>query len=699
MKKMYFSFFVLLLSVCSIAQTLPLTFEGAGPFPWLDDANVVTTVIDNPQKSGINTSDKVVQTIKGPGGQPWAGTVFTLPAPIDYSSQTSMRMKVFSKAPGTKVLLKVENISITSQNFEKEVLTTATNAWEDLTFNFSGIITTNTYQKIIVIFQLGTVGTGGADFTFLFDDIRQENQPPGSLTLPVVPIDFESPTVDYTFGNFGGGATTIIDNPQKVGINVSNKVARMVKNPDQVYGGSILTLGQPLNFSTDKIFRMKVFSPRVGAKVLFKLEGAIPNVEREVLTTKANEWEDMTFNFAGISTVLQYNKITLIFDNGTNGDGSANFTFLMDDIRQEAGGSSGGTQMNLPVTFDEPGVNYGLIGFGNTVASIITVTDPLAFPAPTKVAKVIKPANAPEWAGTTISSPDESGFSSKIPFAPGTTTMYVKVWSPDAGIKVRLKAEVAYVPSQSVETDATTTVAGGWENLLFDFSNHASGTAAINFAFNYNKLSIFMNFGVTGAVAGEKIYYFDNVQMNSVNPPLPVKLLAFTAEKQDKTVMLKWSTAFEINNKGFDVERNTDGNKWSVIATVPGTGNHNSIRNYEIKDLMPHSGLNQYRIRQTDFDGKITYSAIRSIDFAGVDITDLKVYPNPTTDRLMIHSNAFEGRVNYSVLSAMGTVLSSGIIANTDNPTSINVSNLPAGVYFLQLKGDKTSRTTKFVVQ
>ena len=54
-------------------------------------------------------------------------------------------------------------------------------------------------------------------------------------------------------------------------------------------------------------------------------------------------------------------------------------------------------------------------------------------------------------------------------------------------------------------------MANAWETLTFDFANQAAGTAALNLAYTYNKVSIFFNFGVTGATAGAKTYYFDDV--------------------------------------------------------------------------------------------------------------------------------------------------------------------------------------------
>ena len=72
---------------------------------------------------------------------------------------------------GAKLLLKVENLTNGGISFEKEVATTTANAWEELTFDFSAINTGLSYQKVVLIFDLGTMGDGSANFTYLFDDI------------------------------------------------------------------------------------------------------------------------------------------------------------------------------------------------------------------------------------------------------------------------------------------------------------------------------------------------------------------------------------------------------------------------------------------------------------------------------------------------------------------------------------------------
>ena len=323
----------------------------------------------------------------------------------------------------------------------------------------------------------------------------------------LLPITFESPTVDYTFGNFGGGNVTIINNPQSSGINTSARVGRMVKNPPEVWGGSVITLGDPIDFSVNKVFRMKVFSPRVGAKVLLKVEnltnGGI-SFEREATTTVANTWEDLVFNYAAINTAESYQKVVLIFELGIPGDGSANFTFLFDDIRLT--NQLPTSLLTLPVTFDLPGVNYAVTDFGGNQS--VDAVDPSN--AANNVKRTTKPNGAETWAGTTIGS----GFTSAIPFSATATQMSVRVYSPAAGLPIRLKVEDRNDNTRSVETEKVTTVANAWETLVFDFANQATGTAALNLAYTYNMASIFFNFGTAG---DGKIFYWDDITFLPVN--------------------------------------------------------------------------------------------------------------------------------------------------------------------------------------
>ncbi len=344
-----------------------------------------------------------------------------------------------------------------------------------------------------------------------------------AIVNPVLlPVTFESATLNYEWINFDGGGVTIIDNPQKGGINTSNKVARMIKSGGQPWGGSVMALGAPIDFSANKIFRMKVFSPRVGAKVLLKVEnisdGGI-NFEKEVATTKANEWEDLVFDFSAINTANSYHKIVLIFDNGTMGNGTANFTFLFDDIRLTNVLPS--NLVALPITFENPNANYAFTDFGGNITT--DDVDPLS--ASNKVKKTTKPSGAQTWAGVTMGQ-----LAGPIPFTASNTKMSVRVYSPAAGLTVLLKAEDKANSAKSVETQTVTTVANGWETLEFNFSNNSSGTPALNLANNYDMLSIFFDFGNAGS---GKVFYWDDVTFVTAAPATLSLPLSFESATLD----------------------------------------------------------------------------------------------------------------------------------------------------------------------
>lgn len=301
---------------------LPIDFESETlDYVFADFAGGVATIVDNPQPDEVNASDKVGQMVKFEG-EDYGGSTLTLGSPIDFGDQNAISIKVWANRVDAPVLLKLEGpvpVEVASS-------TTVANEWEELTFSFNGL-TNGVYTGITLIYDLGVVGDGSADFTFFFDDIALSSFEGESVQIP---IDFESTELTYTFSDFAGGVATLIDNPQVSGINTSAKVGQMVKFAGEDYGGSTLALGGPIDFGANTSISMKVFSNRVGAPVLLKLEGPVP-VEVSANTTVANEWEILDFDFSG-STEGVYTGITIIYDLGTVGDGSADFTLLFDDI-------------------------------------------------------------------------------------------------------------------------------------------------------------------------------------------------------------------------------------------------------------------------------------------------------------------------------------------------------------------------------
>ncbi len=472
---------------------LPLTFQSSTiNYGWINFDGGTTTIINNPNPGGINTSTKVARMVKSPG-QPWGGSLLTLSSSIDFSTNKIFRVKVFSPRVGAKMLLKVENASNPGINFEKEATTTVANAWEYLYFDYSSINTAESFHKIVVIWELGTPGDGSANFTFLMDDFELVNSlPPPPLSLPLI---FESTTTTFGWFDFDGGQVTVINNPQSGGINTSARVARMVKNPGQPWGGSFLTLTSPMNFSTNKVFRMKVYSPRAGAKVLLKVENSAnpnQNFEKEAIVSMANNWEDLVFDYSGINAANSYDRIVLIFDLGTPGDGSSNFTFLFDDIRL-----TNTYPVSIPLNFEYP-VTYGWFDFDGGNMTVVNNPQTGGINTSAKVARMVKNPGQP-WGGSflTLSEP--------IPFSL-SRTFKMKVFSPRAGAKVLLKVENSSNPGINFEKEVTIGTANAWTEVTFDYT-------AINTANTYDRVVLIFDLGTPGDGSSNFTFLVDDLRL------------------------------------------------------------------------------------------------------------------------------------------------------------------------------------------
>ena len=479
---------------------LPITFESPTVvYDWFgfDGGNV--TIINNPQSNGINTSSRVARMVKN-AGQPWGGAVITLGAPIDFSANKVFRMKVFSPRVGAKVLLKVENISDGSKNYEKEVTTTVANQWEDLVFDYTAINTANTYQKIVLIFDNGTMGNGTANFTFLFDDIRLTNSLPSALLN--LPITFDNPNAVYAPTDFGGAVTVSAADP----VNASNKVMKTTKpNGAQTWAGT--TVGQlgakvPFTAANTKM-SVRVYSPAAGIPVLLKVEektNSANSVETIATTTVANAWETLEFNFANHSSgtpalnlARNYDVVNIFFDFGNGGSGKV---FYFDDITFVTGGPA---TLSLPLTFEATTLNYSWTDFDGGNASVIDNPNKTGINTSNKVGRMIKGAGQP-WGGSflTLNGP--------IPFAAGAT-LKMKVWSPRAGAKVLLKVENSANTAQNFEKEVTTTVANAWEDLSFDYSG-------INLANQYDRVVLIFELGTVGDGSANFTFLFDDIRLN-----------------------------------------------------------------------------------------------------------------------------------------------------------------------------------------
>jgi hypothetical protein len=184
---------------------------------------------------------------------------------------------------------------------------------------------------------------------------------------------------------------------------------------------------------------------------------------------------------------------------------------------------------------------------------------------------------------------------------------------------------------------------------------------------------------------------FSVFTLASNSAALPVELLYFYAEKQDENVRLDWQTANELNNAHFDVEWSTDGHSFEKIGQVEGAGTSNDINFYDFLHITPALGLNYYRLKQVDFDGKFEYTNIIQVNFEETNFASIKVYPNPATDYITIDGMQL-GEV-VQIFSVNGQLMKE--INPTASSMQYIVSDLASGTYFVKV-GEQVK---KFIIQ
>lgn len=159
---------------------------------------------------------------------------------------------------------------------------------------------------------------------------------------------------------------------------------------------------------------------------------------------------------------------------------------------------------------------------------------------------------------------------------------------------------------------------------------------------------------------------------------LPIELLGFDANAIEEGVQLDWSTASEMDNDRFEVERSADGQNFQMIGVVPGSGSSAHIQQYGFVDRTPESGMNHYRLRQVDNDGHGEHSPVASAFFkrGGQDVL---LVPNPGSDQVeVVMSHAMPG-ATLLLLDATGREVARMLL--TDGRVSLNTATLAHGLY------------------
>ena len=171
---------------------------------------------------------------------------------------------------------------------------------------------------------------------------------------------------------------------------------------------------------------------------------------------------------------------------------------------------------------------------------------------------------------------------------------------------------------------------------------------------------------------------------------IPVKLINFFARKSVSETRLSWTTTLEINSQRFEIERSKNGVDFEKLGTVNAARNSSTTNNYAFSDLHPLTGLNYYRLKQIDVDGKFTYSEIRLLNYDDAK-KQLIVYPNPVSDKIYMVGNVnVDAPVLIIIYDIQGKKIKEQSAASFSN-MDINVSELSRGIYSIRINNTSTN--------
>jgi hypothetical protein len=187
--------------------------------------------------------------------------------------------------------------------------------------------------------------------------------------------------------------------------------------------------------------------------------------------------------------------------------------------------------------------------------------------------------------------------------------------------------------------------------------------------------------------------------------PLPIELISFTANAVNDAVQLNWTTASEKNNNYFTIQRTADAIVFEDIDKLNGAGNSSSILNYSYTDYSPLEGKSYYRLKQTDYDGKYSYSPLIPLVFENKTEFSFDFYPNPIhSENINVAIREKEAtEVLVVVYDVNGKESFSKVVITEVNGNNVyaidNTNQLSPGIYIITATSQQKIYSKRLIVQ
>ncbi|MCS7053395.1 MAG: M28 family peptidase [Ignavibacterium sp.] len=239
-----------------------------------------------------------------------------------------------------------------------------------------------------------------------------------------------------------------------------------------------------------------------------------------------------------------------------------------------------------------------------------------------------------------------------------------------------------------------------WVNERMDISQYVGNNIKLRFLLRSD-----------GAVNADG-WYVDDIKISIYSSLVPVELTSFTASANNNNVVLNWSTATELNNKGFEIERASLRNSlessqtlknWEKIGFVEGNGTTSEIKEYSFTDKNLNIGTHYYRLKQIDFDGSFVYSQEIKVDLTSpINYNLSQNYPNPfnpnTMIKFQIPVDAFVSIKVFDVLGNEVKTLVNEFKQAGFYEIEFDGSELSSGIYFYKLKTENFNDVKKMIL-
>lgn len=483
------------------------------------------SVVDNPDPSGINTSEKVGSYLNPAG--PWGALVYDYNAPGDFpitrEGSSVVKLKVWAPVSG---ILKIKLEGGTSPAVEIDIDVTELNEWVEYKADFSDQIGAS-HRRLVFFFNAGADVPAGD--VYFIDDVALEEAPSGAILEDFEPqqLTWESLGATGIFGTFNG----VLANPDPNALNNSPNVGSYTKGSSP-FGGLRAALPNDFSLGNSPQLNLHVWAPAGTSSFTMRLFSPIQGLQSVTVSLPANqEWVDLSFNFEDFSAITDFERVELVFDGNVASSG----TWYFDNLSQGVStvDPCEGVMPIAGIVDDFDCQRNVEITVGTDRLTVIPNPDPSGINSNPldKVGEYNDPFD--EWSALVYDYGAPIDMSVR-------NQLHVKIWSPGI-VPLLFKLEGGSDPAQAeIFTDVTS--ASEWVEYVIDFSEYADA--------DFTRLAIFFSAGQTPSE--ETLYYIDDIEWR--RSPYTACISDF--EEGD----------FSVTNWGYFANGSLEGTEFEVVA-------------------------------------------------------------------------------------------------------------------------------------